>query len=62
MIRLNLNLLLLIVGLLTIDGILCKLTEKEMDDLESDMAIDMRKVTEHILAKQILTKSNISSW
>ena len=46
MTRLNFNLLLLIVSLLVIDEVLCKLTEKEMDDLENDMAIGMRKVTE----------------
>lgn len=39
------NLILLIVGLLAIDGVLSGLSEKEMDDLESDMALGMRKVS-----------------
>ena len=43
MTRLNLILFFLIVALLAIDGVLCGLTEKEMDDLESDMAIGMRR-------------------
>ena len=44
MTRLNFYLFLLVVGLFAIDGVLCALTEKEMDDLESDLAISMKKV------------------